>query len=207
MPEYFTLAELRALPDVSSAVKYPDATVEAAAAYVVGRIESFVDSTFIPRSVIEVYDGVEANRSPTPTVALRKRHPVQVTALTESGNVYDAGALAELVIDGIFLRRRVSGSWVSWRPWQPGLQNLSITYTAGFSTVPPADVKETALWATRDRLITLVSSASHNERARAVTNEYGTTSLATADEDHPFGLPAVDSVLAEYRSKFETIVG
>jgi hypothetical protein len=192
---------------VADTSKYANARVEAAAAYVVGRIESFVDSSFIRRSVTETYDGVEANRSATPTVALRKRHPFQVTALVESGNTYDAGALAELVIDGIFLRRRVSGSWVSWRPWQPGLQNLAITYTAGFSDVPPGDVKEAALQATRDRLMTLDSNASYNQRARAVTNEYGTTSLAVADEDHPFGIPDVDAVLAHYRREFETIVG
>lgn len=196
MPEYFTLVELRAMPDVTDTVKYPDATVELAAAYVVSVIER-VAFPFLERTVTgEKHSGTRANRN-NRSIVLSKRLARAVTAVTENGVAYAAGDLAQLVLDrGVLQRIPAAGSCPM--PWLEGVRNISLTYTYGYSTAPPGDVKEAALQATRARLLSAHGRAGLSDRAKSITNDQGNISLSTAGVDGPFGIPEVDEVVLGY---------
>lgn len=199
MPEYFTLLELRAMPDVGDAVKYPDATVELAAAYVVSVIEREA-FPFLERTVVgEKHSGTRANRN-NRSLVLSKRLVRSVTALTENGVAYSAGDLAQLVLDrGVVQRIPALGS--SPMPWLEGVRNISVSYTYGFSAAVPGDVKEAALQATRARLLAVRGKTGASDRAKSITNEQGTVELSTAGIDGPFGIPEVDSVVMSYAKR------
>lgn len=192
MPDYFTLAELRALPDVSDTVTYPDARVEAVAAYITAVIEREVGTSFISRSVVdEVHDGGLTG------IQLRKRFARTVTSVTEDG----VAVTDNLRIQGGVLRRFTAGSYSPIR-WVGGIGNVLVTYSAGYSTTPPADIKEAALQGTRARLLDTMSKAVVNDRRSSITNEVGgTTSFVLAGEDRPTGYPEVDAVILGWKAK------
>lgn len=188
MPEYFTLAELRALPDVSNSTTYPDATVEAAAARVVATIERVCQTSFVSRAVTgELHDGGCYE------IALDKHWILSVTSATENG----VAVSDTLRLKHGLLRRFATGSYTP-KAWLSGCDNIAVTYASGYSTTPPADIKDAALQATRYRLITKVSTASMNDRATSITNEFGNVNLSIASDRTPFGLPEVDSVVTSW---------
>jgi hypothetical protein len=77
VPEYFTLAELRTLPDMSSE---SDSRIEAAAAWAVGIIEREVGTSFVARTVTgEIHDGG------TDAIVLDRPYVLSVTSATENG--------------------------------------------------------------------------------------------------------------------------
>jgi len=196
VPEYFLLSELRAMPDVSDTVKYPDASCELAAAYVVSVIER-VAFPFITRTVVgERHSGTRANRH-NRALVLSKRLVRTVTALTENGVAFGAPDLAQLVVDrGVVQRIESPGSVPS--AWAEGVRNIVVDYTYSFSTTPPGDVKEAALQATRHRLLSARGKAGVSDRAKSITNDQGNISLSTAGIDGPFGIPEVDEVVLGY---------
>lgn len=61
---------------------------------------------------------------------------------------------------------------------------------------PPADVKDAALMAAKDRLLRRRSALS--DRARSVTDDMGTRTFAYAGAGHPTGIDEVDAVLAAH---------
>lgn len=189
MPEYFTLVELRALPDVSNSTTFPDATVEAAAARVVSIIERVCQTSFVARTVTgEVHDGGCYE------IFLDKPWALSVTSATENG----VAVTDTLRLNNVRVLRYASGSYTP-RPWLAGFDNVAITYQAGYSATVPADIKDAALQATRYRLLTRASTASMNDRATSITNEFGNVNLSVATNDTPFGLPEVDSVVTSWR--------
>lgn len=189
MPEYFTLTELRALPDVSNATTYPDATVEAAAARVVSIIERECRTSFVARTVTgEVHDGGCAE------IILDKPWVLSVTSATENGTA----VTDTLRVKNGRVLRYATGSYAP-KAWLAGFDNVAITYQSGYSSTVPADIKDAALQATRYRLISRVSTASMNDRATSITNEFGNVNLSVASKKTPFGLPEVDSVVVGWR--------
>lgn len=192
MPDYFTLAELRALPDVSNATTYPDSLVEAASAYITAIIEREVGTSFISRSVVdEVHDGGEF------VVRLRKRFVRSATSAT-----LDGVAVTEALRVQAGMLRRFSESSYSPIRWTSGVGNVLVTYSAGYSATPPADIKEAALQGTRARLLDTSSKAVVNDRRSSVTNEVGgTTSYVLAGEDRPTGYPEVDAVILGWKNR------
>lgn len=198
--EYFTLAEIRALPQMSDASKYTDARIEAASAYVVAIFERFTKTSFIYRSHTETHDGIRANETGLGLV-LRQRFPRAITAVTQDGAAFSVDDLAELTIDRGVLWRASVGTY-SPMAWNVGRRNISVTYTAGYSTTPPADIVEAALQATRWRLIATNSNSDLTARQTSVSNEIGgTTVYAVAGEERPTGYPEVDAVLQGYRKQ------
>lgn len=99
MPDYFTLPELRALPDVGDAAKYPDERCEAAASHVVGIIEREVGTAFVERTVTETYNGGRD------CIVLDHADARSVTAVDVDGTAADVSLLT--VQDGIL--RPLSG--------------------------------------------------------------------------------------------------
>lgn len=199
---YFTLAQLRALPDMSDAGRYTDALCTAAGEFVESRIEEFVTTAFFPRQVTdEVHDGNDANARGG-WLQLRRRHPLAITACSQNGVQMGAGELADLSLKYRTLRRRAPGSYAAWLDWAPGHENILVSYTHAYSASVPNDIREAALQWTRGRLLATASLALLNDRTSSVSNETGgTTSFVIAGEDRPSGFPDVDSVLLNWRNK------
>lgn len=195
-PEYFTLAELRALPQMENAVKYTEARCLASAAYVTSVIEGCVQTSFVARTVTgEVHDGGCYE------LFLKKPWILSVTSATESGvTVTDT-----LRVKGQRVLRYANASTFTPRPWLAGFDNVAITYQAGFSATPPADIKEAALKATRAHLLATNSNAANVDRPASITNENGTWTFSVADLDRPFGNPDVDQVIARRRRELRQV--
>jgi hypothetical protein len=192
MPEYFTLVELNALPNMGEG-RYTDARKEAAAAYIVGIIERVVDTSFIARTVTD-----ERHDGGCSEIVLRQPHVLSVTSATEDG-VAVTDTLR--VVDGV-LRRFASATDFTPIAWASGVGNVAVTYQAGYSSTVPADVKEAALLATRWRLIASNSNSDMNARQTSMTNDMGgTTSFAVAGVERPTGYPEVDAVIIGWRDR------
>ena len=182
MPEYFTLAELKALPDMSG---FSDDRIEAAAAGVVAIIEREVGTSFVPRTVTnEIHDGGIP-------VVLGAPYVISVTSVSDSGSVVTGTFTAR---DGVLLR--ASGSSTFTR----GSGNVSVTYQAGYSAQPPADIKEAALKATRWKLLESRASNDVSARQTSMTTDMGgTVNYAVAGPNRPTGYPDVDAVIIGWR--------
>ena len=196
MPDYFTLAELRALPDMSDTATYPDAAAESAAAYITAIIEREVGTSFVSRTVAdEPHDG--GGRA----VILRSPYVISVTSATESGvSVTDS-----LTVRNGILQRFAAGSYTP-ASWLHGVGNVMVSYVAGYSTTPPADIKEAALQGTRLRLLTNAAGSSQAARQVSTTNEVGgTVTYVIAGPDRPTGFPEVDAVIMGWKRRLHVV--
>ncbi len=195
MPEYFTLAELRALPQMDNQSKYTDARCEAAAAFVVAGIERVVGTSFVARTVTgEVHDGGLYE------IFLDAPWAVSVTSATENSvTVTDT-----LRLKNQRVLRYATGAY-SPRSWRPGFDNIAITYQSGYSATPPADVKEAALKWTRYHLLATDSNSSMEARQTSQTNDYGTINFSVAGADAPSGYPDVDAVIVGWRKELREV--
>ena len=107
---------------------------------------------------------------------------LSVTSATEDG----VAVTDDLVVrNGIV--RKVSG--YSALGWNSGFGNVAVTYEAGYSAEPPADVKEAALRATRARLLETADDASHERPAHVAEHRHGVINFTTAGENRPTGYP------------------
>lgn len=187
MPDYFTLAEVRALPDVDDEQKYPDERVEQAAAYIVGVIEREVGTSFIARERGPVVvDGGAAFCDLDPFA----RELVLVT-------VDGVDVTTSCRIRGGTLRRLDGAAFAA------GLDNVAVTYRSGFSTTPPSDVKEMSLLGTRAHLLATADGTLTTSRETGRQNEYGNITYAIAGKDRPTGYPEVDAMIVSWRDKLQ----
>ncbi len=189
---YFTEAELKALPDMSGETS---ARITAATAWAVGVIEREVGTSFIARTVTnEIHDGG------CDAIVLDSPHVLSVTSATENGTtVTDVLRVRSGIV------RRFSGA-TSFAPitWASGSGNVSVTYEAGYSATPPADIKEAALAATRWHLLEGKASNVTSPRQTSVTNDMGgTIAFAVAGPNRPTGYPEVDAVIVGWRDKLD----
>jgi hypothetical protein len=182
MPDYFTLEEFRDLPSMDDDGKYPDEDVERAAGYITAIVERFVGTSFVPRTFTKKLSGTGSDVSlPSPFV-------LEVTGV-DDGDVAQTGPFE---VD--------NGSLIG--PWSRGIRNLTVTYDAGYSDEPPADIKEAVMQAARARLLEKHGSARVQDRTQSVSNnDGGTTTFVLAGPDHPTGYPEVDAVLVGYRRR------
>ncbi len=196
MPDYFTLDELAALPNMTEA-RYTTARKEAAAAYVVGIIEREVETSFIARTVTdEVHDGGGTG------ILLNTPYVLSVTSATENG----VAVTDTLRVHHGIVRRFASATATTPSRWAAGVGNIKITYQAGYSVTPPGDIKEAALQATRWRLLTTNSNSDLNARQTSITNEMGgTVNLSVAGPGRPTGYPDVDAVIIGWKSRLNTV--
>lgn len=195
--EYFTLAELNALPNMAEA-RYSTARKEAAAAWAVGIIEREIETSFVARTVTdEPHDGGGY------AIVLDTPHVLSVTSATENG----AAVTDTLKVRNGVVRRFGSATATTPGRWASGVQNVTVTYQAGYSTTVPSDVKEAALQATRWRLMATNSNSDMNARQTSVTNELGgTTTYAVAGPDRPTGYPEVDAVIVAWKRRLNTVM-
>ena len=195
--EYFTIDEFRALPHMGDATKYPTGRVEAVAARVVTAAESSAGVSFIPRTHVDVKSGSRAN-SDGGAITLMKRRPIAVTGVSQSGVDLTAPEVAELRVTRGVLRWFAGGGSTPSASWESGTDNLEVTYTAGYATVPD-DVKEAVMQATRSLLLSGAAQSAMDARRTSITTEAGTINFTTPGEGRPTGYPEVDEVLERYR--------
>lgn len=193
---YFTLADVRALPDMADTAKHSDQRLTAAGEWMEALIEREVGTSFVARVTTETLSGDDQDsdgglKLGTPWV-------LQITAVTSNGAAFTAPQLAEVkVADGYIFRQP---GFASSTAWDTGVRNIVITYNAGYSATPPFDIKDAALQGTRYRALRTIG-AGVSDRATAITNELTTTQLSTAGTDRPTGLPEVDVVIVGWRNK------
>ncbi len=188
---YVTVEEVRALKDMADEGKYPDADIDAAIHWFETRFENHVGMAFVPRTATE--------RRPGPCSTLWLRHwPVRsVTAVrsytSPTVNVAFTGdELADLLVDPTGTVQRYSaGYWPA---------DVEVDYIHG-QEEPPADIKDAALVAVREKLLEDYSGARGN-RQFAVATQDGIVRSSTPGTDRPFGIPVVDSVANDYRSRY-----
>jgi hypothetical protein len=184
-PDYFTLVELRALPDCSD---FQDADILAAAAYFVAIVEREVGRPFIPRTYTDTLDG--ANRR---SLTLSQGSIRSLTSVTVDGVAVNTALLA--TTSGV-LRYLGYTTWI-WSGVQSA--NVVVTYVAGKYATCPDDIKNATMWATRDRLLSQSSAAGIDTRATSMTNDLGgTTTYMLPGEKRPTGYPDLDALIASY---------
>lgn len=184
MPEYFTLEELKALPDLDAA-RYDDEMMERAAAYIEGVIERAVGTSFVARTFTKTLRESDAD------TLLGSPYVLSVASVV----IADAAAPSSFAVEG-FSSVGLSRSWPNTG------RHVTVTYTSGYSDTPPADIKEAALQGTRARLLDTAGNAKVNDRTASVTNDAGgTTSYVLAGVDRPTGYPEVDAVILGWRKR------
>lgn len=194
--DYFTEAELRALPDMDDTSTYTTTRISAAHDHVVGVIERVVGTSFVGRVVTdEVHDGGVAG------IVLEQPYVLSATSATENG----VAVTDDLRIRGGGVLYRFAAGGYTPTAWSSGWGNVEVTYSAGYSATPPGDIKEAALLAARDHLMATDSTAGVDARFTSVTNESGTATMALDDEDHPFGIPKADAIVAGWRARLDVL--
>jgi len=186
VPDYFSLTELRAMPQMSDTVKYPTDRCEAAAAHIVGIIERECATSFVARTRTAVLDGTGTTQVVLPSGFVRDVVAVSVDGTAVTGETFTAR--------GGILRRYATGSTTPGT-WPAGVENIDVEWLDGYSDEPPADVKEAALRGTRAYLVSTMSSSLMDDRRTSLSTEQGTISFVVPGAKNPTGYPEVDAVI------------
>lgn len=183
--EYFTLAEFRALPDTGG---FTDARIDAAAAFVVARVEDHVGFSFVARTKTERVPGAGASQLRLPHAPV-----IALTSVTgRSGSVLTLADLHLFTRSGVVEYDNGSSFAESW---------YDVVYSAGLSA-PPAHIKEACLQVTRLRLLETDSGAILNGRRASSTTDGVTTTFVPPGEGRLFGYPDYDAIFEDARSSF-----
>lgn len=181
-PDYFTLEEFRALPDMDDEATYTDADIEAEAAYFTAIVERELGYPLVPRTVVDTLDGCGW------TLVLSQAYVRSLTSVTVDGSTVSTALLT--ANSGVV--RYLNGS--TWSAAAPA--NVVVTYSAGRYVTCPADIKSPVMWAVRDRLLSHADNAGIDIRKTSVTTEFGTTSYVLPGENRPTGFPELDAAIA-----------
>lgn len=186
---YFTTAELRTLPDIGDAARYPDDRCLAAHDWIVAIIERECGTSFIETTHTERVSGTgdEALFLADPYVRAVSAATIDGTALTDA-------EVADLIVERGAVYRPAGMRWPA-----TSRANVEVTYTASYSAVVPGDLKESAMRAARYWLVTYDAWSGTDERQTSITNDYGNINLAVASADgRPTGLPTADATITAW---------
>jgi hypothetical protein len=183
---YVTVAQIRALPNLSDVAKFTDAEITAAITWFETVFEDYTGVAWETRTVTG-----ERHWGTGDLLILDHLKPITISALRTYSDAtttvaYTVAELADLRLDPSGVIRRNTLGWFT-SPY--GL--VSVDYTHGYAT-PPADVVETAKVAIRDHLIVDYQA----NRQYAVSTQDGIVRTSTPDPTagRPFGIPEVDAV-------------
>jgi hypothetical protein len=173
--------------------RFPDEMIEDAAERITEQFADICDVSFVPvTGATKEFDG---NGEP---YLLGLPPLVSAVSTVESWNG------STWVASGLTYRLLGDGSLLGTSRWPWGRANLRATFDHGYTT-PPRGIKRAAL------ILAVEQLAGSNISARATqqTNENGTFNLAVPGwrENQWFGLPEVDSALADERAKHRRMVG
>lgn len=184
-PDYFTLDEFSALPDVDG---FDGDQVNAAAAFFTEIVEREVGVSFVPRTFTERLSGTGSYG-----LVLGAQRVTALTSVTVGGSTVDVSSLD--FTGGVV---RYHSNVYAGPVWTPGVSNVVVTYTAGYATCP-ADIKDAVMWATRDRLLSQSSQNGVDVRRTSMTNDLGgTVNYVLPGEKRPTGYPELDALIASY---------
>jgi hypothetical protein len=210
-PPYFTTAELRQLPDLADAARYTDLACQNAHDWIVGIVERVCDTSFVTRTYTDTVDGSRVGADGS--LRLLHRYVQQVTDIAINGVSLTPDALAAIAVfpEGAVVRYRQAASFDAYgasgsqyayvgaggglAPWPAGFRNITVSYLAGYSSAPPADLRQAMLQAARYRLVNVEGKSGIPSRALSITNDLGNISLASASLTRPTGIPDVDAVV------------
>lgn len=189
---YFTTAELRALPDMQDATRFPDARLTAAREWVEAIIERECGTSFVHRTVTDE----RLTGSGTDVLALGEVYVRAVSAVTVDSVAYTGPEVTALyVAEGLVY----AGTGTTWAATSRG--NVTVTYTHGWSTEPPADLKEAAMRAARNWLLSQHAWSGLDSRTTSLSNSDGTFTISTPGQDRPTGWPDVDATIIAWRDR------
>lgn len=192
---YVALAEIRALPGLGDAGKYPTEDLVKARQWFETLFENHVGRAFVPRGTTERVSGSGCSSLLLSQWPVRAVTAVSIYTTATAITAYTVGELADLYAEPTGAIRRMSlGLW----PW--GNSNIQVTYEHGDDS-PPADVRDVCLVAVREKLMEDFSGARGN-RQFAVATEAGIVRSSMPGDKRPFGIPAVDAVAESYRARF-----
>jgi hypothetical protein len=151
---------------------------------------------FVPRFARELVDGSGCRGLRFPHYPVRS----VISAGTYSGSTLTAFSvddLADLVVpsDTGYVERRARGTWLV------GSKNVLLEYEHGLGTTAPAIVVDVAKIAIHD-MLQGDATVSRANRQFSVATEVGVVRSSTAGPDRPFGIPAVDQLANEMRSRY-----
>lgn len=199
--EYFAEADLRALPDMDDAVTYTDARIQAAHDYIAGILEREVGTSFVARVVAdEVRDGGDGRR-----YAVSVSAPYVLSSPAPTATENGVAVTDTIIVRGGGLLYKFSAGGATPNAWQPGLSNLVIDYSAGYSAAPPGDVKEAVLKGVRDHLLATNSNAAVDERWTTISSEHGTIERGGPGSANPTGYPVVDEMIVAWRDRIDVL--
>lgn len=189
MTTIFSVAEARAFvhqgqTPLANATTYPDALITAAAERITARFARICDVSFVPVvGATAILDG-----GGEPYLLLPDARVTAVATVER----WDGAAW---VASGLTYRLLDDGSLLGDARWPWGRANLRVTYTHGYAEVP-GPIK----WAALIVAVNELAGSNVSDRATQQTNEYGTYNLSVAGwrEHQWYGLPPVDSVLADF---------
>lgn len=196
MAAYLTVAQVRALPNLTDPAKFTDAEITAAVDWFETLLEDYTGVAWAPRTVIDERHYLTSSG----TLILDHLYPRAISALrvysdATTSTPFTVAELADLRADDSGVVRRVSlGSFIS------GYGIVAVDYTYGYDA-PPTDVVEAAKVAIRDHLITDYQA----NRQFAVSTEAGIVRTSQPGEDRPFGIPEVDAVANRRRQRVPSV--
>ncbi len=180
---YVTIAELRALPNLSDTAKFTTAELRAARAWFEDKFELYTGVAWVVRYGSERLDGTSTASLLLPHQQIRSVRSVRTYTDATTYTAYTAGELADLrVRTWGAIERGTLGTFAY------GSANLLVDYEHGYEHVP-ADVVEAAKVGIRDKAL-----SDQSGRVYAVQTESGIVRSSTPGPDTPFGLPFVDAV-------------
>lgn len=188
---YFSLADLRATPNLSDTSKYTTAELASARDWISELIDREVGTSFTPKYHRDVQDGSGCSE-----MWLDAAYPRSVIGVRVNGTDFTADELDDLYLYPTGCLLRDPGSFAT------GYRNVEVRYEAGMTTVP-ADLHRAALVAARHRLLKNENSAGHPANSRTVTNEFGNFSLSYPGPGHPTGIDEVDAVINAYKARLD----
>lgn len=158
-----------------------------------GRIaEAFQDIcgvAFSPTSETDV--AVDGGRA---VLLLPHTRIVSLDAVSVGGTAFGPQEMDDLIVYPGGLVYRPGG-------WSPGVGNVTVSYTHGYENVP-----KRIKWAALVVAVEELTGNDINSRAISHTDELGTVRLSTPDGvNRWYGIPSVDSILAQYRVKVPAI--
>jgi hypothetical protein len=188
---YVALAEIRALPGMADTGKYPTADLVKARQWFETRFEEHTGMAFVPRAATDRLSG-RCSTLMLPHWPVRSIIAVRSYTSPTVNVAFTVDELADLLVDSGGMVQRYSTGW-----WP---LDVEVDYEHG-QQAPPADVKDAGLVAIREKLLEDVSGARGNRQFSVATQD-GIVRSSTPGDDRPFGLPVVDSVANDYRSRY-----
>lgn len=182
---FFTLADLRATRGLAgNASAYPNAVLAVSRDIAEDFIEAFCRDAFVPQVRRDTFDGDGCDE-----LYLTRGGVTEIISVTIDGDVQDSTGWT------VSSSGRVRTGGVNFTSSLVG-QNVVVEYGIGGDPLP-GDLRSAAIRLARH--ITVQTDSSIPDRARMMQTEFAMYQLDVADEEHPTGVPDIDSVLRRYR--------